>query len=446
MRSKILITVLLLLITGIFINHTGNKFSLSQQVVAEQNFDAWGRYRNINTWQYEPQGYAPPALFDERGYTGHEHLPAHYLINMNGRMYDPIMGRMLSPDNYVPDPWHTQGYNRYTYANNNPLKYVDPDGNFWFAVAAAAIVGGFTNGIANVERGGTFFGGFWRGALVGGASAISGGAIAGALPGLGGSILAGSASGVISGGLGAALNGGDVLQGILHGGLTGGIGGGVSAYLGGGTGALIGGAVSGGIQSALNGGNILTGMIFSGISSAGMYHLVNFYNYTQSSLNSVKGMTYSNFSKIGGDYQRSLARRVEFSGILLEDGTLIRATASSRRSAESRIPEISYRGKNVALHYHTHWDKPGAWRYIDKNYNYVSKNVVKQNPGMYSRYQTWDMPTNTDLFGLGRDFPMNIVISRTNFYSYHTSQDWIWSIQRQPTYNLTRYNSFSLIR
>jgi len=49
---------------------------------------------------------------------------------MNGRMYDPIIGRMLSPDPYVPNGTYTQDFNRYTYARNNPLSYVDPDGEF----------------------------------------------------------------------------------------------------------------------------------------------------------------------------------------------------------------------------------------------------------------------------------------------------------------------------
>jgi len=63
-----------------------------------------------------------------RGFTGHEHLTQFALINMNGRMYDPVQGRMLSPDNYVSTPFGTQGYNRYSYANNNPPSYTDPDG------------------------------------------------------------------------------------------------------------------------------------------------------------------------------------------------------------------------------------------------------------------------------------------------------------------------------
>jgi RHS repeat-associated protein len=50
------------------------------------------------------------------------------LINMNGRLYDPQLGRMLSPDPYVVDPTSTQDYNRYSYVLNNPLRYTDPTG------------------------------------------------------------------------------------------------------------------------------------------------------------------------------------------------------------------------------------------------------------------------------------------------------------------------------
>ena len=48
---------------------------------------------------------------------------------MNARMYDPALGRMLSPDNEVQAPTSSQGFNRYSYCFNNPLKYTDPTGN-----------------------------------------------------------------------------------------------------------------------------------------------------------------------------------------------------------------------------------------------------------------------------------------------------------------------------
>ena len=43
-------------------------------------------------------------------------------------MYDPRLGRFLSPDPYVQVPGYSQSYNRYSYVWNNPLKYTDPDG------------------------------------------------------------------------------------------------------------------------------------------------------------------------------------------------------------------------------------------------------------------------------------------------------------------------------
>ena len=63
-----------------------------------------------------------------RGFTGHEHYPEFKIINMNARLYDPVIGRFFSPDNYVVDNQHTQDFNRYSYCLNNPLKYIDPTG------------------------------------------------------------------------------------------------------------------------------------------------------------------------------------------------------------------------------------------------------------------------------------------------------------------------------
>jgi len=51
--------------------------------------------------------------------------------NMNGRLYDPVIGRFFSPDNIVQLPEFSQSFNRYSYCLNNPLKYVDPSGMLW---------------------------------------------------------------------------------------------------------------------------------------------------------------------------------------------------------------------------------------------------------------------------------------------------------------------------
>ena len=101
-----------------------------QSVAEKFSYDAWGRRRNPANWA--DFNVKTPRLIS-RGYTGHEMLDAFGLINMNGRIYDPVIGRVLSPDNYVQDATNTQSYNRYSYCLNNPLRYSDPSG--WLALA-----------------------------------------------------------------------------------------------------------------------------------------------------------------------------------------------------------------------------------------------------------------------------------------------------------------------
>jgi RHS repeat-associated protein len=96
-------------------------------------YDAWGRPRSEVTFSLFANGTGVGALAN-RGYTGHEHLPEFGLINMNARLYDPVLGRFLSPDPYVQDPFFSQCYNRYAYCMNNPLRYTDPDGEFIFSL------------------------------------------------------------------------------------------------------------------------------------------------------------------------------------------------------------------------------------------------------------------------------------------------------------------------
>ncbi|NOZ33948.1 MAG: hypothetical protein GXO80_01440 [Chlorobi bacterium] len=99
------------------------------KLIAELSYDAWGRLRDSVTWEYTTDNNQL-SIINYRGYTGHEHLTHFGIINMNGRLYDPVLGRFLSPDNYVQAPDFTQNFNRYSYVLNNPLKYTDPSGEF----------------------------------------------------------------------------------------------------------------------------------------------------------------------------------------------------------------------------------------------------------------------------------------------------------------------------
>ena len=88
------------------------------------SYDAWGRRRNAEDGSYGNV----PAQATDRGYTGHEHMTAFGLINMNGRCYDPMMSSFLSVDACLQDPTSAQGFNRYAYCAYNPLRYTDPTG------------------------------------------------------------------------------------------------------------------------------------------------------------------------------------------------------------------------------------------------------------------------------------------------------------------------------
>ena len=66
----------------------------------------------------------PPK--DDVGYTGHKFDTDLGLSYMQARYYDPILGRFTSNDPIGFRDIHS--FNRYAYGNNNPYKFVDPDG------------------------------------------------------------------------------------------------------------------------------------------------------------------------------------------------------------------------------------------------------------------------------------------------------------------------------
>jgi len=311
------------------VNEQGN-------IVEEQSFDAWGRNRNPSDWSYDN---AQPISLLFRGYTGHEMLPEFGLINMNGRMYDPVLGRMLSPDNYVQDPFFPQNYNRYAYCWNNPLKYTDPSGEYvgfavmigvWFGASVGLQISE-SKGATGWESAGYIVGG----SVIGGVSAYAGASL-----GLGIGQMQFLSSGLVGSTIGSGISGGfssagysalygasgtDVLDAFWKGGVTGLAGGFVGGVVPGSFGAFLGGATSGVVGKALNDNSdfsyLEAGLLGGAVAWGG-------YKFQQS-------IAYSQYIEAGGNWTFKQYRQI--SRYTQESFGLRRREASIRIDARGNV-------------------------------------------------------------------------------------------------------------
>lgn len=243
-------------------------------VLERYAYDPWGARRNSEKWEEKDQ--RKNHLID-RGYTGHEHIDAFAIINMNGRIYDPLTATFFSVDPYVQSPDDWLNYNRYAYCMFNPFLYVDPSGYTWFsklgnwfrnnwesivttvvtvavgvAVGAAVVAScgtaapllvavcagtaaGFAGGVTSGILSGQDLGGVMKSGLIGAGTGLVSGALggvastfapAGALWGS----LYGAGTGAVIGGAGSVMTGGDIKEGIIFGAATGLVGGGIQGY------------------------------------------------------------------------------------------------------------------------------------------------------------------------------------------------------------------------
>ena len=219
----------------------------NQNLVSELSYDAWGRRRNPDNWEYYDKIADADAL-QNRGFGGHEHLDLFEMINMNGRMYDPVLGRFLSPDPLIQAPDFTQSLNCYSYCLNNPLALIDPSGYSWFSKNWKSLVAACV-GIA--------------------VSAIT----AGSASGLGIAIIAGAAGGAASAFTGALLNGaniGEILKSTIGGGFMGALSGGLNYFAGGGDFLMriVKHSCFDAAMEGIQGGNMLHGFISGAINGA----------------------------------------------------------------------------------------------------------------------------------------------------------------------------------
>jgi RHS repeat-associated protein len=106
-------------------------------IVERSSYTAYGEQVEGVQWN---DGLLSQLNFNttRRGYTEHELLADVGIIHMNGRVYDPELGRFLSADTHIQFPHDAQSYNRYSYVMNNPLSATDPSGYFLARLMASA--------------------------------------------------------------------------------------------------------------------------------------------------------------------------------------------------------------------------------------------------------------------------------------------------------------------
>jgi RHS repeat-associated protein len=90
-------------------------------------YDAWGRRRSATDGSDLSQ--CTVTSVTTRGFINQEQMDGGVCLdNLNARIYDPTLGRFLSADPMIGDPYTSQQLNRYTYSLNNPLSLSDPNG------------------------------------------------------------------------------------------------------------------------------------------------------------------------------------------------------------------------------------------------------------------------------------------------------------------------------
>lgn len=118
-----------LYVTTDHLGSTDAVLDASGAVILQASFNPFGERRGSN-WQGAPTSgdWQQIAQSTRQGFTGHEMLDNVSLIHMNGRVFDPRIGRFLSADPYIDGTETTQGWNRYGYVQGRVLSLTDPSG------------------------------------------------------------------------------------------------------------------------------------------------------------------------------------------------------------------------------------------------------------------------------------------------------------------------------
>jgi len=92
--------------------------------LVDESFAAFGSRRG-STWTGVPTAGDNTQIgaTTRHGFTDHEHMDHLSLIHMNGRMFDPVIGRFMSAHPYVQDQTLTQSFNRYSYSGADARQF-----------------------------------------------------------------------------------------------------------------------------------------------------------------------------------------------------------------------------------------------------------------------------------------------------------------------------------
>ncbi|WP_288307957.1 RHS repeat-associated core domain-containing protein [uncultured Muribaculum sp.] len=224
-------------------------------------YDEWGQ-----------QSVTLNAIGFGRGYTAHEMMPQFGIINMNGRLYDPMLARFFSPDNYVQQPTNSQNFNRYSYCLNNPLKYTDPSGEFLAELFASAFISAVRSMMGAAQAGTNV----WKAGAISALSSFATFGIGSAfkeVASVGHELLRAGAHG-INGGVSAMLNGGNFGSGLVAGFVSSATGS-FAQYQTGNKGLMVlSSAAAGGIASWATGGDFVAGAM-QGLQTALLNHAMH---------------------------------------------------------------------------------------------------------------------------------------------------------------------------
>jgi RHS repeat-associated protein len=133
------------------------------------------KYKNSSlVWHrhYEPYGKEIDNKDPETNhtsFTGQRLYGDLGLVHMNARFYDPVVGRFTGFDPRDVTPDNVFSFNRYAYANNNPMRYKDPSGLSPFDFELSAPIGFVIGSLQGMHEAG--ISGFFIGGIVGAASA-----------------------------------------------------------------------------------------------------------------------------------------------------------------------------------------------------------------------------------------------------------------------------------